>query len=235
MKIRLEQTNNNLSWLKLLAIVTMVFDHTVWGYCVHVDPGNQWYGYLRMPGRICIPIFSFLIAWNMVYNTHNCMKYIKRLWLLSLISEPVFYVYFQQVWNAFIPLAIGASLDYSISHYQDDPRSRENQITGLLIFIILGLGFTHSFALVSESLLIPFAGLWLRKSNYWYLVIGLLLIPTLNGLHWQYLIMIPVTITLIILCFTPALKLKRLKFPKWAAYWFYPLHLLVLFGIWGPA
>jgi len=73
--------------LKIVAMISMVFDHV----------GNVFFPeliWLRMVGRIAMPIFSFCIAEGYIH-TSNRKKYIFRLGLFALISEAPFDLAFE--------------------------------------------------------------------------------------------------------------------------------------------
>ena len=65
--------------LKLIAIITMVIDHTG----AIFFPDQMW---LRAIGRIAFPIFVFLLVEGL-FNTSNIKKYLTRLGIFALISE----------------------------------------------------------------------------------------------------------------------------------------------------
>lgn len=66
--------------LKLAACIFMLLDHI--GYCADII-------WMRVIGRLAFPIFAFLIA-NGYRHTGNVRKYIMRLFLFALLSEPCF-------------------------------------------------------------------------------------------------------------------------------------------------
>ena len=65
--------------LKVLAMISMVFDHVGDMFF----PGVAW---LRMVGRLAMPIFAFFIAEG-YSHTHDKKKYLKRMGIFALISE----------------------------------------------------------------------------------------------------------------------------------------------------
>lgn len=68
--------------LKWIAIITMAIDHT--GSILF--PQLIW---LRWIGRLSFPIFCFLIVQGYTH-THNLKKYILRLTIFAIITEPVY-------------------------------------------------------------------------------------------------------------------------------------------------
>ena len=71
--------------LKLIAIITMLFDHS--GYVIYDN--ISWMNFI---GRIAFPIFAFQISQGYTH-THNLKKYFIRLIIFALISQ-IFYAWF---------------------------------------------------------------------------------------------------------------------------------------------
>ena len=65
--------------LKLIAIITMLFDHS--GYLIY---GHL--SWMNFVGRIAFPIFAFQISEGYIH-THNLKKYFVRLIIFALISQ----------------------------------------------------------------------------------------------------------------------------------------------------
>ncbi|HIW20529.1 MAG TPA: conjugal transfer protein TraX, partial [Candidatus Dorea intestinavium] len=68
--------------LKWIAIITMLIDHI--GSILF--PDHLW---LRFLGRLSFPIFCFLIVEG-YRHTHNFKKYVLRLFIFALITEPIY-------------------------------------------------------------------------------------------------------------------------------------------------
>lgn len=113
------------STLKLIAIVTMFIDHTgatviraiVSHPAISSDPGlralwQQIYDVSRDIGRIAFPIFCFLLVEGYLH-TRNAWKYAQRLFLFALISEIPFDLALRGDWfypakqNVYFTLFIG--------------------------------------------------------------------------------------------------------------------------------
>lgn len=65
--------------LKIIAIVTMTFDHT--GYLIFGD-----FSYFNYIGRLAFPIFAFQISQGYIH-TKNLKKYLSRLLIFAVISQ----------------------------------------------------------------------------------------------------------------------------------------------------
>ena len=83
----------NRSFLKWLALITMLIDHigAVIGEEVFTSWNLLWlYQLLRTIGRISFPIFAFFIAEGWYY-TSNKKRYTLLISLFALISQPIYY------------------------------------------------------------------------------------------------------------------------------------------------
>ena len=76
--------NQDTSLLKVIAMLTMLCDHA--GKMLFPQ-----YRVMRIIGRLAFPIYAYCIAAGCVY-TRDHLKYIRRLVLLSLISQPIYAV-----------------------------------------------------------------------------------------------------------------------------------------------
>ena len=93
--------------LKLVAIVSMLFDHT--GDVLF--PGKLW---LRYIGRLAFPLYCFLLVEGF-FHTRDLRKYMARLFILGIISEVPFDLAFYETLftlrhqNVFWTLLLGLS------------------------------------------------------------------------------------------------------------------------------
>ena len=232
---RIDQINGNNTWLKALAMIAMVFDHAAYGWCLHRDPTTPYYHLLRMPGRISIPIFSYLIAWNYLHNTTNPARYVKRLWIFAAICEPLYDIYFGYPGNAFLPLAAGATIIHMIATRDRNTVQNDNITLAIIAATVWGALAIHMPDIACQTILTTLIYIWLRTKNHAIAIPALIMTAGLNAPWMTNLAMIPVTTGLIAAAMLPALKLPRIHINKHIAYWFYPLHILALFGTFGPA
>lgn len=95
----------NRNQIKLFAIIVMVLDH------LHpfVADGTLLYYLFRVPSRITGASMAFFIVEG-YQHTHNIKKYLKRLFLFSLISWP-FYLFYEYGNFKFLYLADGLVYD----------------------------------------------------------------------------------------------------------------------------
>ena len=76
------RTNRDTDLIKLLACVFMFIDHAGKMLFPHIPE-------MRLIGRLAFPMFAYCIAVGAVY-TRDPMKYLSRLVLLALISQPLY-------------------------------------------------------------------------------------------------------------------------------------------------
>ncbi len=219
------------SSLKLIAVVSMLIDHTAAAilYRAVLLPNQpiiqgstlyrilQLYKAMRFVGRIAFPIFCFLLVEGFIY-TSNRTKYALRLFLFALLSEIPFDLalktsFTSEYQNVFFTLLIGFLVIWGIEHFK-------NTYYLHAALILAGMGLAY-----------------LMKTDYSYR--GVLLIVAL-----YYLRMMPALMTLTgcaLLYWEPPAMLAFLPINlynhkrglpwKYFFYLFYPVHLSVLYLI----
>ena len=236
MKIR--KLSLNAVALRCLALVAMVLDH-LWATVV---PGNLW---MTVAGRLAFPIFAFQAVEGYTH-TSNFSKYIRRLLLFGLISEIPFNLIISGSWfypfhqNVMFTLALGLpalrGLDRAVQ-----AKAGADCALGILstlfwcvlgtitvvdyggygvmtvllfglcrhlpyrkLFQLVGLAGIHVFLM--EGMMIPLLGTEFPLQGFALLA----LVPI-----WLY----------------NGEKGPRTKWVQWGSYLFYPLHMLILYGI----
>ena len=134
--------NMQLSWsqLKLIAYITMLIDHTAHvllqnGIMVTYPECSPYVKpvmiLMRGIGRIAFPIFSFLLVEGLIH-TRSRIRYMLRILLLAIISEPVFdyanngVFYYADYQNVFITLLIAATTMCVLSLIEQNNRLNKN-------------------------------------------------------------------------------------------------------------
>ncbi len=218
--------------MKILAMTAMVWDHIAVGINAHFP--NAYEMILRMPGRISIPIFCFMLAYNFVHHSRHQGQYTLRILALAIISEPIYEVYFRENANAFVPLFLGVAAIYilSRSHWKWESR----YIAMLFWAIILFAVFWWSEIVEVPACAVLVITCWLGVTRGWrlYAPISLAIAVLLNEVVWECLIMIPIT-ALIIFAFMKIEPWAKIRMNKWIGYWFYPTHITILFSIFGAS
>lgn len=235
----INRINGNLSWLKIAAIVAMFWDHFAYGLTYHFPMffSDAAYIWMRTPGRICMPIFAFLIAWNYRFNTRNAGNYVRRLAIFAICCEPLYEYYFGFPGNAFIPLALGAWLAYA---HDLRPKMLNSSwiltMCGSLMGTALIAAACHGPDILAQTITTwALSRFFLDTNRARWLILGTCLLPLFNGLAWQFYTTYALTAWGIFVCCTATLDTPNAKMPKCLAYGFYPLHILGLTLLFGGA
>lgn len=237
--------NGDTGLIKIIAMVTMLIDHMG----AAIFPGHI---FMRMIGRIAFPIYAYCIAAGCVY-TKNMGKYLQRIVLLALISQPIyvlalnhtnglmfspaftenpvlavfnFYIYSWRDPSILLTLAIGIAVIWSF-------RERKIWIT-LLLFILtftfqsyIDYGVRGVFLIF---LMYAFIGTWYISLP---LVAAFMLYWALDGMSYS-LFGINFGIQIFAMLALPLIYIPMrtgIKPNKWVFYCFYPAHLLLIYVI----
>lgn len=227
--------------LKLLAMATMLIDHFGAAFLFfYMNTGDNrlkyydLYNVIRNIGRISFPIFIFLLVEGL-YHTRNIRKYLLRLALFSLISEIPFDLAFRrqlfdwQSQNVFFTLLIGlaaiALMQYKRNFFNNTTLANQffNYLTDIPIaaaamLLAHFLKTDYNWAGVLAIL----AAYWLRSSDLQMWAVCLVLFFFSSSLEIYAVFCIP---------FIAHYNGKKGHLPKWMPYLFYPVHLLILWGI----
>ncbi len=205
---------NNFT-LKMIAIVAMAIDHT--GAVLFPQ-----YLVLRIIGRLAFPIFAFTLVEGFLH-TRDVMKYMMRLGLLALISEIPFDLAFFEVplefghQNVFFTMFLGIVMLYL---YLKNVSKWRQFLVVLGMFLLADLLRTDYN---SAGLLMIFFYYQFRTSTPLKLAgMALVNIFYMGGLQaYACLSAVPIAMY----------NGERGPKCKWFFYWFYPVHLLVLYFI----
>lgn len=216
-------------WLKIIACITMILDHIKFAI---PNFSNEATIYL---GRIAFPLFAFCAVEGFVH-TSDLNKYIKRIAISGIISQIPFMLFrslpsINDFWhvNVMVTILLGFLAIYLYNKL-------ENKFIAVLT--VIGTCFIGQFLQVDYKfygvltifLLYIFRNSKLKKSVLFIILTILYYFIRVKGelsLHiWKLIIC--VSISVIFMCLYNGKRgTKNQKF----YYWFYPVHLLVLYLI----
>lgn len=227
--------------LKLLAMITMLIDHFGAAFLIfYMNIGDNrlkyydLYNIIRGIGRISFPIFIFLLVEGL-FHTGNIRKYLLRLALFSLISEIPFDLAFRrqffdwQSQNVFFTLLIGlaaiALIQYKRNFFNNATLANQflNYLTNILIAaaaMLLADFLKTDYG--SAGVLAILVAYRLHSSDLQMWAVCLVLFFFSNSREVYAVFCIP---------FIQHYNGKKGHLPKWMPYLFYPIHLLILWGI----
>lgn len=219
----------NGSWLKLLAMVAMIVDHTASvllqdTYIIVFRFGPRvidLYDLMRIFGRISFPLFAFLLVEGFEH-TRNVKRYAGNLLLFAVLSEIPWNLEHSGrllfgYQNVMFTLLFGLLGLWAIRDYHGSPWKKAAVLLGLLVLSVVfhadygcaGFGFILMLYL-------------LRNQKLFRAVVGCCFLPA----AWQAgLAFLPISL------YNGKRGFIRGRALKYAFYLFYPLHLLALFWI----
>lgn len=221
------------SWLKLLAVILMLIDHTgavIVSRCPQIvlftvlGKAITLYRLMRLVGRVGFPLFAFLLVEGFLH-THNRRRYALRLGSFALLSEVPFDLAIHGKileWthqNVFITLCLGLMGLWALEKYRGQGWKLLLSLLALFLVALVsrcdygvkGYGFVLLLYLLRErpiSRSIIGAG---YLSSTWQAGLAFVPIAFYNGQR----------------------GFIRGRFLQYAFYLFYPLHLLLLYLLKG--
>ena len=226
--------------LRLLALGLMLLDH-LWATIV---PGNMWMTYA---GRLAFPIFAFQITEGF-FHTSDRKKYMMRLLIFGLISEvPFDYIMgstpiypFHQ--NVMFTLLLGLLMIRSLEKLREKRTIKQGVLTGLVLLgcsLLALIGFVDYgvmgvWTVVLFYVFRGFRGAWIGQlvamimlNIVWFQ--GQSLVFTVMGQEIWFPTQGFAVLALIPIWLYNGQKGSYGKVMQAVSYWFYPVHLLVLY------
>lgn len=207
-------SNSQLEILKYIAILFMVFDH----YSAIQGLGDEY----RIIGRIVFPLFAFILVYNFIYNTKDKKKYILRLFLFTLISQPIYYYAFEvNTINIFGTLTLGLLI-----LYLNEMNINKIYLNVLIFIIVFPISFFIDYKFFGIFVIIAFY-YFLKQKDVFSFSLLFLSIYLLNFL-WNPIYSMVGILALFIIYYIRTINVDIIRINKWFFYLFYPIHLLVI-------
>lgn len=231
--------NENTGFLKLIAILCMVVDHVGAAFFPQVTE-------LRLIGRIAFPLYCWCAVVGAEY-TRNIWKYILRLLIVGLISQPCYMGALNHGWaelNIFATLLTGLLAIAGIRQRRWGSQVWAPMLSlfaacaikmdygwqGVTLILLLYAARKNRSALA--AVMIAFCLYWGNNSfmltrifglplpnRIYFLPYGTTLFSSLSRVQFWAILALP-----LMLLSTP----WQVRLPKWAAYAAYPAHLLII-------
>ena len=213
--------------LKLIAIITMFIDHI--GYAIFGK-----FSFFNYIGRIAFPIFAFQISEGYTH-TKSIKKYFLRLFIFAVVSQIPFMFFCKIISNDF-SLNIFFTLLLGLTSIYIYDKSKY-KIIGIISAILIGLlsQFTHcDYGFYGVAIIFMF---YIFKSDIIKSSISFMIATSIKylmpmikyGFHNVFLYLLICTFLPII--FISLYNGKKGKDIKYFLYLFYPIHLLLIYGI----
>lgn len=209
--------------LKMIAMLTMTIDHI--GAVLLPQ-----YRFLRIIGRLAMPIYAFMIAEGCHY-THDKRAYFLRLLGLALVCQIAYAIVDRSLYQCILvtfSLSVGLIFSVENMHKKMTPLSG---MTAILLFaaayflceklpqLLPGFSVDYGIWGVLLPVIVYFDG-----RSLWSFALGtLLLCLSLGGLQWWSMLSLP---------FLALYNGQRGKARMgWVFYLYYPIHLAMIYGI----
>ena len=192
--------------LKWVAMITMLIDHI--GYVFFQT--SPYYELFRIIGRISFPLYCYLLVEGF-FHTSNLKNYWIRMGILAVISQLPFYLIGGRGLNTVFTLFLGLTTLISFKY---------RKIIPILLCMIIAIFLQTDYDCMGILLIAFFYLCYWQKNKYIYYALATSL--TLNNLWCVF--SIP---------FIASYNGKKgnSKLPNLFYYAFYPIHLLILYGI----
>ncbi len=213
-------SSQEIEILKWIAIIGMVIDHI--GLIVLAD-NEAW----RTIGRISFPIFGFVLVHNFLFFTKDKKKYINRLWLFAVISQPIYMLTIKNELNVFFILALSLSSIWIIQSIAKEERKERDKYIAYIVIMLLGtlISSFMSYGIIGFLFLHSLFFAFHFKKNC---ILSLVFLILLNYGNIYYAA--GGLITPLIVHFIDKINIEIPRSGKWFFYLFYPTHLIIIYA-----
>jgi TraX protein len=173
---------------------------------------------LRMIGRLAFPIFAFQLAQGYIH-TSNFKKYMFRIWIFALISQVPYML-------AFDTYKLNIMFTFIISLFLIDKIAKKEYSW---IFPIMVVPFIVDIDYGLYGILLPL-GFYLARNKKIVAFFLTCLMVVVYALCMHQVITLYAILGIAIALYFPKQEIK-LKMNRYFFYWFYPIHIAILFII----
>lgn len=210
--------------LKIISILAMTFDHIG----AILLPSELW---LRAIGRITMPIMAYQAATGF-RKTKSVSRYLLRLGIFALLSEPIYYLLFEHHTNVIATIFFGVSSLYLADVIKERTNNKYFRLFSYALFSLLAYVLQTDWSFTGVFLIIAFyhANTDKIKILLYPLPVYLLYMTTFLGKGTAYfqlnLIQLFGLLALPLICLSNG---QRGPKAKYLFYIFYPLHMIIIY------
>jgi len=214
-----KQTSSIIELLKWIAVLTMTIDH-IGHICF---PQNI---ILTTIGRIAFPLFGYILIHNYLYFTSNKKRYIIRLWVFGILSQPFFMYAIANRLNIFILLALALTSLYFFEKIDLKSKGIDSFLSkSLVVFIGLVLSTFGEYPVFGYLFLISLYPVFHGKMFFAPLMLISLAFNSFGV--WYYtagsFLAFVIILVAVLLIKENTFVIKRMN--KWFFYGYYPFHM----------
>ena len=219
---RLELTANAL---KMIAILAMTVDHLAWMLLPLESVSGE---IAHTFGRLTAPIMCYLAAEG-VHYTRDPRRYLLRLFLFAALSHVPYVLFFDTEWY-YTSILWGMAWGVFALWLCEDPAVPLWLKLGMILFAcFMAVNADWNYIAVLWIVLLGLSrGDFLLQTAVLLGVGALYVLPDIITQGGQYAYRFGVVFTLPLLARYNGKRGRKSALTKWAFYWYYPLHLLLL-------
>lgn len=214
--------------LKIIAMISMTLDHVG----VALFPQIEW---LRIVGRLALPIYAFMIAEG-CRHTRSMWRYFGSMALLAILCQLVYFFAMESLY-----MCILVTFSLSIALIGLLKKSQQSDSFFWTILLILGVcgafflcemlpgrlphtDFEIDYGFIGVMIPVCLYATKDREGKMMVLLLSLVCMATIyGGVQWWGLLAVP-----LLLLYNGRRGKWRMK---WFFYFFYPVHLVAIYGI----
>ena len=213
--------------LKLLALVTMTVDHVG----MVLFPQVLWW---RLVGRLAFPIYAFMVGEGCVH-TRSMPKYLRSMGLMALLCQVVYLVAMGSLYQCIlVTFSLSIGLCMLLKKAKEERR--------MLWYVLTALAVAAVWFLTEElSALLPYTdygvdygflgvmlpvAIYLAPTKIWKLLLTVQILLLMSVTNW---VQLPSVLAVVFLALYNGTRGKWNV--KHLFYWYYPIHLVVIYGI----
>jgi len=211
-EVSMETKRNDM--LKLIAIITMTIDHVG----MILFPTQILFRYI---GRLAFPIYAYSAACGIVY-TKNVKKYLLRLLGIALLSQPIYYFVVHRAWllNPLFTIFYGI---LTIFLWEQ----KKPLLKGLGAVLLVACCYLPQLDYGWYGIFTIFIFYQVGKNRkLCFLMQGMLQV-----FYCTTLFALPQALSLLAIPLFYVEFPIKMTLPKWFFYFYYPFHLLVIYGV----
>lgn len=220
--------NTDTNFLKLIAIICMAVDHVGKVFF----PQNIVMGII---GRVAFPLFAYCLVVGCLY-TSNFKKYILRLAIFAVVSQPLFNMAFHPTWQEFLQEFFSLNIFFTLVAGVLAVRGLMNikknwwmLLIPVAMEVLLGLDYGFYGIIMMVIFYLCRNKSWLSALlviawMLWNATLGDFIYIGTIGLDKQFFALLALPLIYLHTHVNP-------KINKWFFYGFYPAHLLIIFAV----
>lgn len=210
--------------LKIIAVISMLFDHT--GYIIFHK-----FSFMNFLGRLAFPIFAFQLTEGYIH-TKNLKKYMLRLFLFAIISQVPYMLFLNTFSDGFhLNILFTFILGLLAIACYEKAKNKYLGILGVVVCTAISQIVSFDYEWFGIAVIFVF---YLFKNKKIAMNLAFIFLTAINYIYQYIITSYPSYLLIIPFCCLALIPInlyngKKGKDMKYLLYIFYPLHLVLLY------